>query len=101
MIAIARTPPAFDRRHVLHLGVALIVGIAIGSAAGAGLTDARPAEAESRALTVPAAQAPAAATDGATTTASEQYRAPYTSVPEPVASTTASEEYRAAYTGEE
>lgn len=120
MIAIARTPSAFDRRHLMQLAVALVVGIAIGGAFVAGLPDQRPAEAGSLPQRVPAAhaQAPAVSTQRATvageeyrppytrpapaasTTAGEEYLAPYTR-PAPAPSTTASEEYRAHYTGGE
>jgi hypothetical protein len=96
MIAIARTPPAFHRRHALQLTAALLVGIAIGSVVGTGFTDGQRAEAGSQPMSAPAANAPAAAaTSKATTSASEQYRAPYAT--SPVASTTASEQYRAPY----
>jgi hypothetical protein len=98
MMAIARTPRAFDRRHLMQLAMALVAGIAIGAAAVAGLGD-RPAEAESQPRTVPAAHAPAPAAPGqrATTTGREEYRPPY-APPAPAASTTASEQYQAPYT---
>jgi hypothetical protein len=119
MIAIARTPPAFDRRHLVQLAGALVAGIAIGASAVAGLGE-RPAEAGSQPRTVPAVRAPAAVAPrqqattaseayrppyrapapAASTTASEQYRAPYAR-PAPAASTTAGEEYRAQYAGGE
>jgi cell division septation protein DedD len=99
VIAIARTPPAFQNRHRLQLVAALVVGIAIGSVVGTGLTQGRPADAGSQREYVPAAQAPAArATDDVATSASEQYRAPYARSNVNAGSTSASEQYRAPYT---
>src|SRR4051812_45468025 len=100
MIAVARTPPAFDRRHLMQLAVALVAGIGIGAAAVPGLGE-RPVDAGSQPRSLPAAHASAPAAPGhQATTAAEEYRAPYTR-PAPAASTTASEEYRAQYTGGE
>jgi hypothetical protein len=102
MTAIARTPPTFISRSRLQLAGALAAGIAIGSVAGAQLTDEQPAGAGSVTQAAPAVQAPAvAAPDQATTSASEQYQSWYTRPAEHRASTTAGEQYRAWYTAEE
>ena len=122
MTVIALTPATLSGRHRLHLVAALVFGIAIGSIAGAGLTQSRPAESGAQQGSVPVADAPALGGTGrattsaseqyraqyteshapaASTSASEQYRAPYGSRGVPAASTTASEQYRASYTGEE
>jgi len=102
MTTIAQPGATLISRTRLQLAATLLVGIAIGSIASAGLIDGRPAVAGPVTQAAPAAQAPAVApTTRETTSASEQYQGWYTRRAEHRSSTTAGEQYRAWYTAEE
>jgi|1186.fasta_scaffold17502_2 hypothetical protein len=84
MTALTPAQPVIHGRHRLQLAAALAVGIGIGSFAGVRLATGPAADpASPRAVQAPAAQAPAAqaaaphAPHPVTTSASEEYRAPY------------------------
>jgi hypothetical protein len=101
MTTFAQPETTFISRTRLQLAAALVSGIAIGAIGAAGLIDGRPAVADPTAQAAPAAPAVVAATDRATTSASEQYQGWYTRGQVHRPTTTAGEQYRSWYTGEE
>jgi hypothetical protein len=100
MTTVAQPQSTFISRTRLQLAATLLAGIALGSIAAAVLIGGQPTAADPVVQAAPAAPV-AAATDRATTSASEQYQGWFTRRQEHRPTTTAGEQYRSWYTAEE